>query len=223
MARMLDRHNTLAASAAPVLVVGETGTGKALVARALHDRGPRHCGRFVAVPCAAFSETALEAAHGGTLLLGEVGDLSPAHQLELLRVLSVAIDVRVIATTRRDLGQLVRDGRFRADLYQRLNALRVDVPPLRVREGDLPLLAQYFLNRFHRRGRAPARMSPDAWTALSAFGFPGNVRQLGHAIEHAALLAGDGEIEARHLPAEITAAGSAIPSPPAGLRLAPAT
>jgi DNA-binding NtrC family response regulator len=240
MCRMMDRLNTIAASDAPVLLLGETGTGKELIARALHDRSARHLKPFVAVNCASFPDTLLEAelfghergaftgavarragrfqaSHGGTLLLDEVGDMSTALQVKLLRVLeqhtieplgtnaSIPVDVRVISATHRDLRQMTREGLFREDLYYRLNVLSIDVPPLRAREGDLPLLAQYFLNRFHRPGAEPARMSSAAWSALSAFGFPGNVRQLGHAIEHATVMAGDGEIQPRHLPVEITA------------------
>jgi two-component system, NtrC family, response regulator AtoC len=248
MCQMMDRLNTIAASDASVLLLGETGTGKELVARALHDRSPRHGKPFVAVNCASFPDTLLEAelfghergaftgavarragrfaaAHGGTLLLDEVGDMSIALQVKLLRVLedhvieplgtdtSIAVDVRVISATHRDLRQMVRAGLFREDLYYRLNVLSLDLPPLRARDGDLPLLAQYFLNRFHRRGSAPARVSSAAWSALSAFDFPGNVRQLGHAIEHAIIMAGDGEIEPRHLPTEITAGPSAVTMP----------
>src|SRR5580765_3892634 len=220
MCRLMDRLNTIAASDAPVLLLGETGTGKELIARALHDRSPRHGKPFVAINCASFPDTLLEAelfghergaftgavarragrfaaAHGGTLLLDEVGDMSTALQVKLLRVLeehtveplgtnaSIPVDVRVISATHRDLRQMNGAGLFREDLYYRLNVLSIDVPPLREREGDLPLLAQYFLNKFHRRGSEPARMSPAAWSALAAFDFPGNVRQLGHAIEHA--------------------------------------
>ena len=249
MRRLLDRLNTIASSDASVLLSGETGTGKELVARALHDRSARRSAPFVAVNCASFPDTLLEAelfghergaftgavarregrfqaAHGGTLLLDEVGDMSTAAQVKLLRVLedhtveplgtnaAVPVDVRVIAATHRDLRQMTRDGLFREDLYYRLNVLGIDVPPLREREGDLPLLAQYFLNKFHRRGGIPARISPAAWTALAACAFPGNVRQLGHAIEHATVMAMDGEIEPRHLPAEITAeAGADIVHP----------
>ena len=240
MCRLMDRLNTIAASDASVLLLGETGTGKELIARAIHDRSPRHGKPFVAINCASFPDTLLEAelfghergaftgaiarragrfqaAHGGTLLLDEVGDMSTAAQVKLLRVLeehtveplgtnaSIAVDVRVVSATHRDLGQMVKAGLFREDLYYRLNVLSIEVPPLRAREGDLPLLAQYFLNKFHRRGSEPARMSPGAWSALSAFGFPGNVRQLGHAIEHATVTAADREIEPRHLPTEITA------------------
>jgi transcriptional regulator with PAS, ATPase and Fis domain len=239
MCRLMDRLNTIASSDAPVLLLGETGTGKELVARALHDRGPRRGKPFVAVNCASFPDTLLEAelfghergaftgavarragrfqaAHGGTLLLDEVGDMSTAAQVKLLRVLeehtveplgsnaAIPVDVRVVSATHRDLRSMIRDGMFREDLYYRLNVLNIDVPPLREREGDLPLLAQYFLNKFHRRGSTPARISPAAWSALAAFAFPGNVRQLGHAIEHAMVMAIDGEIEPRHLPSEIT-------------------
>ncbi len=245
MCQMMERLNTIAASDASVLLLGEMGTGKELVARALHDRSPRHGKRFVAVNCAAFPDTLLEAelfgrergaftgaaarrsgrfaaAHGGTLLLDEVGDMSPALQVKLLRVLeehaverlgtnaSMGVDVRVISATHRNLAQMVEAGLFRADLYHRLNVLSLDVPPLRAREGDLPLLARYFLNRFHRRGSEPTRLSSAAWSALAAFGFPGNVRQLGHAIEHAIVMARDGVIEPRHLPAEITARPGAV-------------
>jgi DNA-binding NtrC family response regulator len=251
MCRLMDRLNTLASSDAPVLLLGETGTGKELVARALHDRGARRGKPFVAVNCASFPDTLLEAelfgheqgaftgavarragrfqaAHGGTLLLDEVGDMSTAAQVKLLRVLeehtveplgtntSIPVDVRVVSATHRDLRQMTRDGLFREDLYYRLNVLSIDVPALREREGDLPLLAQYFLNKFHRPGSTPARISPAAWSALAAFAFPGNVRQLGHAIEHATVMAIAGEIELRHLPSEITdEAGAALGARPA--------
>ena len=250
MCRLMDRLNTIASSDAPVLLLGETGTGKELVARALHDRGPRRGKPFVAVNCASFPDTLLEAelyghergaftgavgrragrfqaAHGGTLLLDEVGDMSTVAHVKLLRVLeehvveplgtnaAIPVDVRVVSATHRDLRKMIRDGLFRDDPYYRLNVLNIDVPPLREREGDLPLLAQYFLNKFHRRGSTPARISPAAWSALAACAFPGNVRQLGHAIEHATVMAMDGEIEPRHLPAEITdeAGAGARPGP----------
>jgi DNA-binding NtrC family response regulator len=245
MCRMMDRLNAIAARDVSVLLLGETGTGKDLAARTINDRGPRRGKPFVAVNCAAFPDRLLEAelfgdersaragagarpsgrfaaAHGGTLLLEDVGDMSTAVQDKLLRVLetraieplgtnaSIGVDVRVISTTNRDPAQMVAAGLFRADLYRRLSFLSLDLPPLREREGDLPLLAQYFLNRFHRRGNAPTRLSPAAWSALTAFGFPGNVRQLGQAIAHAIIMASDAEIEPRHLPGEITAGPGAI-------------
>lgn len=208
VSRMMDRLRTIAASDAPVLILGETGTGKELVARTLHERSPRHGKAFVAVNCASLPDTLPEAG-GGTLLLDHVGDMSTAAQVKLLRVLEEhaiePLGVRVMSATHRDLAKMTQTGLFRQDLYCRLNVLSIDVPPLRARQGDLALLVQYFLNKFHRPGGGPARMSSAAWSALSAFGFPGNVRQLGRAIEHATVLAGGGEIELRHLPAEIRA------------------
>src|ERR1043165_4584115 len=216
MLRLLDRVNTIAPSHAPVLLQGESGTGKELVARALHDRGARRGKPFVAVNCAAFPETLLEAelfghergaftgavkkrdgrfraAHAGTLLLDEVAEMSMPAQAKLLRVLqegvieplgtneSVRVDVRVISATNRNLKDRVNEGLFREDLYYRLNVLNIDIPPLRERKGDLPLLVQYFLKKLGKAGNASPRLSQAAWTALSQFAFPGNVRQLEHA------------------------------------------
>jgi DNA-binding NtrC family response regulator len=206
MCRVMERVNTIAASDAPLLVVGETGTGKRLIARAVHERSRRGGERFMAIDGASFSDSALEAARGGTLLLDEVGDMSPAGQARLLRLLhEPSIDVRVIAATQRDLAKLTEAGLFDDGLYRHLSVLNIDVPPLRARRGDLPLLTQYFLNRFHRPGSRPARMSSAAWSALSTFGFPGNVRQLARAIEHASVLAAGGALELRHFPAAIGA------------------
>jgi DNA-binding NtrC family response regulator len=248
MLRLLDRVNTIATSHAPVLINGESGTGKELVARALHDRGPRHGRAFVAVNCAAFPDTLLEAelfghergaftgavkrrdgrfraAHGGTLLLDEVAEMSLPAQAKLLRVLqegtveplgtneSVRVDVRVISATHRNLKERIGDGLFREDLYYRLNVLNVDIPPLRDRRGDLPLLVQYFLKKFTKPGRATPKLLPAAWSALAEFVFPGNVRQLGHAIEHAVVLSGDADIDVQHLPKDIAQAGEATRSP----------
>jgi DNA-binding NtrC family response regulator len=245
MLRLLDRVNTIAPSHAPVLLQGESGTGKELVAKALHDRGARRGKPFVAVNCAAFPETLLEAelfghergaftgavkkrdgrfraAHGGTLLLDEVAEMSLPSQAKLLRVLqegvieplgtneSVRVDVRVISATNRNLKERVTEGHFREDLYYRLNVLNVDIPPLRERKGDLPLLVQYFLKKLSRPGAAIPRVSQAAWTALSQFPFPGNVRQLEHAIQHAVVLAGDADIEIQHLPRDIAHAGDVV-------------
>src|SRR5690349_21483113 len=250
MLRLLDRVNTIAPSHAPVLLQGESGTGKELVARALHERGARRGKAFVAVNCAAFPETLLEAelfghergaftgavkkrdgrfraAHGGTLLLDEVAEMSMPAQAKLLRVLqegtieplgtneSVRVDVRVISATHRNLKERISEGLFREDLYYRLNVLNIDIPPLRDRKGDLPLLVQYFLRKFSRAGKPTPVLQPGAWSALSEFAFPGNVRQLGHAIEHAVVLAGDGPIDVHHLPKDIAQVGEAarVPTP----------
>jgi DNA-binding NtrC family response regulator len=246
MLRLLDRVNTIAPSHAPVLLQGESGTGKELVARALHERGARRGKAFVAVNCAAFPETLLEAelfghergaftgavkkrdgrfraAHGGTLLLDEVAEMSMPAQAKLLRVLqegvieplgtneSVRVDVRVISATNRNLKERVNEGLFREDLYYRLNVLNVDIPPLRERRGDLPLLVQFFLKKLGKPGATARRVSQAAWTALSQFAFPGNVRQLEHAIQHAVVLAGDADIDIQHLPRDIAHAGDVVP------------
>jgi transcriptional regulator with PAS, ATPase and Fis domain len=160
------------------------------------------------------------------LLLDEVAEMSLPAQAKLLRVLqegtveplgtneSVHVDVRVISATHRNLKERIAAGLFREDLYYRLNVLNVDIPPLRERKGDLPLLVQYFLKKFTRPGKPTQRLSASAWTALAEFAFPGNVRQLGHAIEHAVVLGGgDGVIDLRHLPKDIAQAGEAARSP----------
>src|SRR3954451_12913014 len=254
MLRLLERVNTIAPSHAPVLLQGESGTGKELVARALHERGARQGKAFVAVNCAAFPETLLEAelfghergaftgavkkrdgrfraAHGGTLLLDEVAEMSMPAQAKLLRVLqegvieplgtneSVRVDVRVISATNRDLKERVVDGLFREDLYSRLNVLNVDIPPLRERKGDLPLLVQFFLKKLGKPGAVAPRLSQAAWTALSQCAFPGNVRQLEHAIQHAVVLAVDTDIDIEPLPrdtvrsGDIVLTGSPVPRP----------
>jgi two-component system response regulator AtoC len=159
------------------------------------------------------------AAHTGTLLLDEIAEMSLPAQAKLLRVLqegtieplgtneSLRVDVRVISATHRDLKERIATGQFREDLYYRINVLNVDIPPLRERRGDLPLLVQYFLKSFTRPGKPTPTLSAGAWAALAAFPFPGNVRQLGHAIEHAVVLAGDAEIDVKHLPRDVIGAG----------------
>jgi two-component system response regulator AtoC len=163
------------------------------------------------------------AAHTGTLMLDEIAEMSLPAQAKLLRVLqegtieplgtneSIRVDVRVISATHRDLKERIAQGLFREDLYYRINVLNVDLPPLRERKGDLPLLVQYFLKKLTRPGKSPPTLSPAAWAALAAFPFPGNVRQLGHAIEHAVVLAGDGVLDLQHLPRDIV--GRLEPAP----------
>jgi transcriptional regulator with GAF, ATPase, and Fis domain len=222
-----------------VLLLGETGTGKEVVARALHYNGPRKTGRFVAVNCGALPEGLLEselfghergaftgalqrrvgkfeAAHGGTLFLDEVGELSPALQVKLLRVLQerticrvggdedLAVNIRVMAATHRDLPEMVKAGSFRQDLFYRLNVIPMTIPPLRERREDLPLIAQALLDKVRTRtGRSAERFSPDALRVLMGHQWPGNVRELENVIERALILAGnESVITASHLAAE---------------------
>jgi len=223
-----------------VLITGETGTGKELVARAIHEHSDRAGGPFLPVNCAALAEGLLEselfghvrgaftgahadkeglfrAAHRGTILLDEVGDMGLRLQQRLLRVLqerevmpvggheTVPVDVRVVAATHRDLGEEVREERFRKDLYYRLNVFRIVLPPLRERAGDVPLLVAEALRRLGERSArpAPSDCSPLAMRLLRSHAWPGNVRELFSVIEGAAIQAGGERIEAHHLPDEI--------------------
>ena len=246
---------TVAATSSTILISGETGTGKEVVARAIHHNSPRRAQRFVALNCSAIPETLLEAelfghvrgaftgavgtrqgrleqANRGTLFLDEVGTMSPALQMKLLRVLqereferigeshSVKVDVRVIAATNSDLAKMVQQGEFREDLYYRLNVIPIQLPPLRNRKEDIPLLVQHFLQRFaaQRQGgaesrpaapeaRPPMSVSQQAMRRLMAYHWPGNVRQLENAIERAvALSGGRTQIEVSDLPTEIQSA-----------------
>jgi DNA-binding NtrC family response regulator len=253
MLKLKSRIEMIAPSEAATLIMGESGTGKELVARLLHERSLRSGKPFVAVNCAAFPETLIEAelfgfergaftgavkkregrfraADGGTLFLDEIAELPPSAQAKLLRVLQdgtfeplgtdvpVNVDVRVISATHRNLRENVAQRLFREDLFYRINVLDLSLPPLREREGDLPVLIQFFLDGFPRIDGGGQRVLPvlssDAYAALSAYRFPGNVRELAHAIEHAVVLAGGGEITLNHLPAVIAeAALASIPVP----------
>ena len=236
---LLDRLSMVAESDAPVLITGESGTGKELVARRLHALSDRSAKPFVAVNCAAFPETLLEAelfghargaftgaararegrfkvAHGGTLLLDEVAEIPLPAQAKLLRVLqdgvfeplgsdvAVRVDVRIVSATHRDLKRRIAEGTFREDLYYRINAITLRVPPLRERASDLRLLASHFLRRFAPPGKPPPEVSVNAWRALSMYPFTGNVREFAHAIQHAVLFSHGGPIELEHLPEDIT-------------------
>lgn len=208
-----------APSDAAVIVTGETGTGKELVARALHAQGPRRTGPFVAVNCSAIAAELLESelfghekgsftgaqrthrgrferAHGGTIFLDEVGDMPLPAQAKLLRVLEegmvervgaerpVPVDVRVVGATNVPLERAVHDGRFRADLYHRLAVLRIQLPPLRQRPEDIPLLVEHFLGQFRRKYARPMeRLTPEAMALLDAYLWPGNVRELRNVLE----------------------------------------
>jgi len=251
MVRLLDRIATIAESEAPVLITGESGTGKELVAKTLHERSSRKGKPFVAVNCAAFPETLLEAelfghergaftgavrkregrfkaADGGTLFLDEIAEIPPAAQAKLLRVLqegaieplgtnaAVKVSVRLISATHRNLKERIAEGRFREDLYYRLNVLDIAIPPLRERRGDLPILVEHFLRR-SAKGDAPA-IAPRAWAALSQYPFPGNVRELQHALEHAVVLARGGEIDLAHPPSDVAGVAREPAAGEGGLR-----
>ena len=238
MIRLLDRVSTLSGSDAPVLITGESGTGKELVARSLHDQSERRDGPFVAVNCAAFPESLLEAelfghergaftgairaregrfkaAHRGTLFLDEIAEIPMMAQAKLLRVLqegtieplgtntAIQVEVRVISATHRNLKSRISEARFREDLYYRLKVLDISIPPLRDRRADLPLLVEHFLNKFARCSDEVQELTPRAWAALSEYPFPGNVRELEHAIEHAVVLSRGEEIDLEHLPEDI--------------------
>ena len=244
MQRVFDILPAIAASASTVLIAGETGTGKELVARTIHSLSPRRDGPFVAVNCAALPDTLLESelfgykagaftgaaadkpgrfalAAGGTLLLDEIGEVKPPLQVKLLRALQERMyeplgstsaepcDARIIAATNRDLAAEVRAGAFREDLYYRINVVRVELPPLRRRKEDLPLLIEHFVARFNRlQGKSVAGVTAEALSLMMAHDWPGNVRELENAIERAFVLCGEGPIALEHLPEELTCRGA---------------
>ncbi len=226
------------ASATTVLVEGETGTGKELVARAIHQASPRAGGPLVAVNCAALPETLLESelfghekgaftsainqrkgrfelANGGTIFLDEVGEVPLPMQAKLLRVLqercfervggseSIEVDVRVIAATNKDLRKLIADGKFREDLYYRLNVVKIDLPPLRDRAEDIPLLAAHFSEKYARPGTPPKQIAPEAMEVLLRSDWPGNIRELENAIERACVTSRDEFIRPENLPPDL--------------------
>jgi transcriptional regulator with PAS, ATPase and Fis domain len=223
-ARLAER---VAASDLPVLVTGENGTGKELLARSIHQWSPRRGSRFVAVNCGAIPENLLEStffghlrgaftgavkdqpglfdeANGGTLFLDEIGDMPLTLEVKVLRALELGeilpvgathahqVDVRIVSATNRDLAALVADGRFREDLYWRIKGAEVRLPALRQRSGDVPLLARFFLNRaahLSPDGRAKL-LSDAALEVLASHAWPGNLRELRHAMQRATVLAG---------------------------------
>jgi two-component system response regulator AtoC len=261
MARLFQLLETVAPTNSTILITGETGAGKEVVARAIHHNGPRRAHRFVALNCSAIPETLLEAelfghirgaftgavgnrqgrleqAHKGTLFLDEVGTMSAALQMKLLRVLqerefervgdshTIKVDVRVIAATNSDLTKLVAEGQFREDLFYRLNVIPVEVPPLRDRKEDVPLLVRHFLEKFRADADGPAlTVSQEGMRRLMAYPWPGNVRQLENAIERAvAFTGGRLHIDAGDLPIEIQQAqapalSSSVELPDEGLDL----
>jgi two-component system response regulator HydG len=228
------------ASSSTVLIHGETGSGKELMARYLHEKSARAGGPFVELNCSAIPEQLLESelyghergaftdakrfkkglfelADRGTLFLDEIGEMAPQLQAKLLRVLEtrtfrrvggaadITVDVRVVAATHRDLTKLVSEGRFREDLYFRLNVVPVHVPALRERIADIPPLVEHFVARFCRElGRPTAKLHPAALERLLQYRWPGNVRELRNVIERVLLLEADDEIRPEHLPPEMS-------------------
>jgi DNA-binding NtrC family response regulator len=270
MTKLFQLLDTIAPTHSTILVTGETGTGKEVVARAIHHSGGRRAHRFVALNCSAIPETLLEAelfghvrgaftgavgnrqgrleqAHKGTLFLDEVGTMSAALQMKLLRVLqerefervgdshTTKVDVRVIAATNSDLSRLVAEGQFREDLFYRLNVIPVQLPPLRDRKEDIPLLVQHFLDKFQAerqtdtssptRSTAELAVSQEGMRRLMAYQWPGNVRQLENAVERAvAFTAGRSRIDVEDLPIEVQQAqqlplSAGVSLPDAGIDL----
>jgi len=241
-AKMLNLFGILpqiAQSRSTVLIEGQSGTGKELVARAIHNNSFNREGPFVAVNCAALPDTLIESelfgykagaftdakkdkpgrfaqAHNGTIFLDEIGDVSPAIQIRLLRVLenreyeplgaiqSVPANARVVAATHRNLEQLIEAGKFREDLYYRLNVVSISLPPLKERKEDIPLLVNHFIDHFNQlTGKNIMGISREAMATIMLYNWPGNVRELENAIEHAFVICQDNLIRIHHLPERI--------------------
>jgi PAS domain S-box-containing protein len=239
MVRLFEILPQISESSSTVLIEGPSGTGKELFARAIHSLSPRKNAPFVAVNCGALPDTLLESelfghkagaftdarrdkpgrfalANGGTIFLDEIGDISPAMQIRLLRVLQERIieplgsvepkkvDVRIVAATNRDLGQLVREGQFREDLYYRIRVISLKLPSLSQRREDIPLLVDHLVAKFNRlQNREIEGISQEVLAQLMEYEYPGNVRELENIIEQAFVLCRGRLIELHHLPAEL--------------------
>jgi len=257
---VIERVRKVAQSKATVLIEGESGTGKELIAQAIHQSSPRSRGPFIAVHCAALSESLLESelfghekgsftgaterrigrfesADGGTLFLDEIGEISASIQVKLLRFLetkaidrvggskTVELDVRLVTATNRNLEQLVREGKFRDDLYFRLDVVRFVMPPLRQRAGDIPALIAHFIRIYsEENGAPPIEIEPGAMKTLQAYSWPGNIRELRNFCENAVVLHKGGALSEfdldprfRGAPASGSAAGGPAEGPPQNL------
>jgi two-component system response regulator PilR (NtrC family) len=239
MRSIFDLIQTVAPQTSRVLITGESGTGKELVARAIHENSLRAQAPFITINCGAFPETLLEselfgymkgaftganenrqglfqAAHGGTLFMDEIGNMSLTMQVKLYRVLQEGkvrpigsteesdVDVRIIAATNKEFEKEIAEGRFREDLYYRLSVIPIQVPSLRERREDIPLLARHFLERFRKTMEKPIEaISPEAMTRMEAYDWPGNVRELENTMERAVALESGKEISLRVLPDRI--------------------
>src|SRR5256885_1420561 len=239
MRAIFDMIQTVAPQSSRVLITGESGTGKELVARAIHENSVRAQAPFITINCGAFPETLLEselfgymkgaftgandnrrglfqAAHGGTLFMDEIGNMSLTMQVKLYRVLQEGkvrpigsteesdVDVRIIAATNKEFEKEIPEGRFREDLYYRLSVIPIQVPPLRERRDDIPLLARHFLERLRKTMEKPIEaISPEAMTRLESYDWPGNVRELENTMERAVALESSREISLRVLPERI--------------------
>ena len=250
MQAVIERAELVAETRSTVLITGETGTGKELVARAIHDRSAQRAMPLIRVNCAAIPDTLLESelfghvrgaftgavankkgrfalAHGGTILLDEIATLGAPLQAKLLRVLqerefeplgserTERVDVRVIAATNRDIRQLVADGKFQEDLFYRLNVIPIEIPPLRERREDIPVLVEHFLGKHAQRtGKRIERVEEGVAAAMQQYDWPGNVRELENTVERAVVLSRDGSISVRNIAmiAPHTAPAAALPS-----------
>jgi len=239
MQNLFELIENVALTEAPVIISGPSGTGKELVARAIHEASDRKEKPFVKVNCSALNENLLEselfghvrgaysgaektrmgrfeAAHGGTIFLDEIGDISPTIQVKLLRTLEekeiervgdnqpIKVDVRILSATNKDLESLVNQNRFRDDLYFRINVFPINCPPLKEHAADMPILVQHFIRlNNHKSGKKILGMTPEAIQKITAYEWPGNVRELRNAIEYAFVLCSSGGIGVNHLPPKI--------------------